>query len=49
MQECHREKEEVETFHAQVPASSVVKISQWHRKAGARKAQCQAERSGEMR
>ena len=31
---------------AQVPASSVAKKSPWHRKAGARKAQCQAKKTG---
>ena len=30
------------------PASSVAKISWWHRKAGARRAQCQAKKTGKI-
>ena len=43
-------KESEEEFHArlpaQVPASSVAKISRWQRKTGARRAQCQAKKTG---
>ena len=41
-----------EEFHArlpaQVPASSVAKISRWQRKTGARRAQCQAKKTGKL-
>ena len=33
---------------AQVPASSVAKISRWQRKTGARRAQCQAKKTGKI-
>ena len=48
----HNEKGDIEKFHArllaQVPASSVAKISGWQRKTGAKREQSQAKKMGKI-